>query len=99
MLFVVTHTHTAEMCPGGPFNPNPEWMANINAKTKEAGVKIIAAYSAAQGHLFWWVVDADTAEALTTFCWPLEEVGDAVATAAQTMEEAHHWTKQHNIMR
>ena len=99
MLFVVTHTHTPETCPGGPFNPRPEWMNTIDTKAKEAGVKVVASYAAAQGHLFWFVVETDSAPALTTFCRPLEEIGNVVATPVQTMEQAHEWAKRSDIMR
>ncbi len=98
MLFMVTHTHSAEACPGGPFNPRPGWMNTVAKRTEESGVKVIADYAAVQAHLFWWIVETDSSEALTTFIWPLEEVGKVEALPIQTMAEVHEWGQKHNVL-
>jgi hypothetical protein len=64
MLFHITQTHTAELCPkddGGSktlYNPKTE------------GVKLIAMYGAFPEHVIYYVVEANAIEAVEAFLLP-----------------------------
>ena len=64
MLFMITQVHTAESCPieaGGSsslYNP------------KAKGIKLQAMYGAYPQHIIWYVVEADSVEAVQEFLTP-----------------------------
>jgi hypothetical protein len=64
MLFLITQTHTPESCPkdeGGSktlYNPNAD------------GVKLRALYGAFAEHVIYYVVEAETIQAVNQFLMP-----------------------------
>jgi len=64
MLFHITQTHSPELCPkdeGGSvtlFDP------------KAAGVKLQAMYGAFPEHIIYYIVEAETTEAIEAFLFP-----------------------------
>lgn len=64
MLFLITQTHTPELCPkdvGGSkvlYNPNAE------------GVKVRAMYGAFPEHVIYYIVEADSLDAIDQFLDP-----------------------------
>jgi len=64
MLFHITQTHTAELCPkdeGGSkthYNPNAE------------GVKFLEMYGAFPEHVIYYIVEAEKIEAVEAFLLP-----------------------------
>ena len=64
MLFHITQTHTADLCPkdeGGSktlYNPNAE------------GAKLVAMYGAFPEHVIFYIVEAEKVEALEAFLLP-----------------------------
>lgn len=64
MLFHITQSHAADLCPkdeGGSktlYNPNAE------------GVKLVAMYGAFPEHIIYYVVEAATVEAIEGFLFP-----------------------------
>jgi hypothetical protein len=64
MLFHITQTHAAESCPkdeGGSktlYNPKAE------------GVKLLAMYGAFPEHVIYYIVSAETLEAIQGFLYP-----------------------------
>jgi hypothetical protein len=64
MLFHITQTHAAESCPkdeGGSktlYNPKAE------------GVKLLAMYGAFPEHVIYYIVEAETLEAIQGFLYP-----------------------------
>ena len=64
MLFHITQSHAAESCPkdeGGSktlYNPQAE------------GVKLLAMYGAFPEHVIYYIVEAETLEALEAFLFP-----------------------------
>lgn len=64
MLFHITQTHAAELCPkdeGGSktlYNPKAE------------GVKLLAVYGAFPEHIIYYVVEAETVDAVEGFLFP-----------------------------
>ncbi len=64
MLFHITQTHSPELCPkdeGGPkvlYNPNAE------------GIKLRAMYGAFSEHVVYYIVEADSIDAVQQFLLP-----------------------------
>jgi hypothetical protein len=64
MLFHITQSHTADLCPkdeGGSktlYNPDAE------------GVKLVAMYGAFPEHVIYYIVEAEAAEAIEGFLLP-----------------------------
>jgi hypothetical protein len=44
LLFVIRHTHTAEMCPGGSVRPDKEFVTKLEEQISKAGVTLIEGY-------------------------------------------------------
>lgn len=64
MLFMITQVHTPESCPieaGGS-------RVLYNARAK--GVKLLAMYGAFPQHTVWYVVEADSVDAVQEFLTP-----------------------------
>ena len=66
MLFVITQTHTPEICPidaggGEALHEKPE---NV------PGLKIVAAYGAYTEHTLYYIVEADDYDAIEKFLTP-----------------------------
>ena len=70
MLLHVTHTHTAESCPGphaDRIKALNEGMSKLEAIAGQNNVKVVSATFAFQEHVFFLVIDAPTTRAAQTF--------------------------------
>lgn len=79
ILVLVTGTHPSEKCPGG----TPEGMKMMSdmlseENAKKAGVKIIGSYATCEApttpgiHEVYFIIEAPTVQAVTSFLSPLE---------------------------
>lgn len=95
MLFMVTAIHTAETCPAGVFRRDTEFMRRLIDTSKEhsgvTGMKMLSGYAAPPEHTFWLVVEADTMQAISTFCLPLLRIGNVSITPVLTLDEQLEW--------
>jgi hypothetical protein len=64
MLFLVTQTHTPEMCP------KDDGGSKILYDPKAEGVKLHAIYGAYPEHVIYYVVEAEKIEAVEAFLFP-----------------------------
>lgn len=99
MLFLVVARHTAEMCPGGIVHPDKGWTAKIEESMKKSGVKEIAGYSDAPGHVFYFVLETDDNTALNNAVEPLRIVGEVTITPVMKFSEGTSWAKQIGIQK
>jgi hypothetical protein len=64
MLFMITQVHAPESCPieaGG---------SSVLYNPKAKGIKVQAMYGAYPQHIIWYVVEADSAQAVQEFLTP-----------------------------
>jgi len=64
MLFIITQVHAPESCPieaGG---------SKVLYNPKAKGIKLQAMYGAYPQHIIWYVVEADSVEAVQEFLTP-----------------------------
>ena len=77
MLFVVTHTHTPELCP----TDDPEKVKNTvdvlaqDSHAKKTKVKVLGSYIAPPEHTLYFILEADSYEAVTDFFRPAMKIG------------------------
>jgi hypothetical protein len=64
MLFHITQTHTAELCP------KDEGGSKTLYDPKAEGVKLLAMYGAFPEHVIYYIVEAETLEAIEAFLFP-----------------------------
>ena len=64
MLLHITQTHTAELCPKG------EGGSKTLYDPKAEGVKFLAMYGAFSEHTIYYIVEAETLEAVERFLYP-----------------------------
>jgi hypothetical protein len=64
MLFHITQTHTPEMCP------KDEGGSKTLYDPKAEGVKLLAMYGAFPEHVIYYIVEAETTDALNGFLMP-----------------------------
>ena len=98
MLFLLTANHTAETCPAGVFRPDSEFMTKLIDATNEQsgvkGIKLVKGYAAPPEHTFWLVVEADSMQAISTFCLPLMRIGKVTITPVLTLDEQLAWLER-----
>lgn len=72
MQFIVTLTHSPDDCWARPENEDvaDEWIEGMDANAEEAGIQLRGAYATPNEHTFYFVVEADTFEAVTEFLGP-----------------------------
>ena len=99
MLFMVVARHTAELCPGGVVRPDKEFTAKIEKSMKKSGVKEIAGYLDAPGHVYYFVLETDDNTALNNAVEPLRLVGDVTITPVLKFSEAVAWAKKIGIQK
>lgn len=75
MLFQVTHTHTAEACPG----QSPEQSKRVGdwwqALKDNPNVKVLSGYVSPIDHVFYITIEADDNTALARALGPLNTLG------------------------
>lgn len=75
MLFHCTHTHTAEHCLLHNMKDTVREVTAMNAAAKQNDIKIRSVYSNNMSHTIFFIVDADSAEALNAYFKPLIPTG------------------------
>lgn len=76
MLFVVTHIHTPELCP----SDDPEKLKKLDvleqeSHAKKTKVKVLGSYIAPPEHTLFFILEADSYEAITDFFRPVMKIG------------------------
>ena len=86
MLFHVTHTHTSEVCPGG----SPERLLDFNeflARLKAApGIKVMSGHVSPIQHVFYFLIESDDFNAVTSALGPLNSLGSGEVTPVLTLD-------------
>ncbi|MEY7848733.1 DUF3303 domain-containing protein [Natrarchaeobius sp. A-rgal3] len=72
MLFVVTAHHSADNCWARSENEEKGegWVDGMDETAEEAGVELHGAYVTPNEHAFYFVLEADSFEAVTSFLGP-----------------------------
>jgi uncharacterized protein with GYD domain len=72
MMFVVTLTHTPELCfANDPYKEKSKrWIENMRESAKKIGVKIHGAYVSPNEHTFYFVLEAENYKAVSDFLCP-----------------------------
>jgi len=90
LLFHVKHVHTYETCPA---RHGPEVVARTFGTVgspehaKKVGVKVLGMYADAPAHITYFVLDADSAEKVGAFLFPILMVGTAEITPVTDLAE------------
>mgnify|MGYP001028471666 CR=1 FL=1 len=90
MLFHVRHIHTFETCPA---RHGPEMVSKTFGTigrpehAKEAGVKVLGMYVDAPAHTAYFILDADSAEKMGKFLFPILMIGTAEITPVTDLVE------------
>lgn len=99
MLFVIRHTHSAEMCPGGSVRPDREFLTKLEDQIKKPGVKLIEGYIDGPGHEFYFIVEADDSAVLNTALEQLRLVGDNRIAPVMKFSDAVAWARTIGIQK
>ena len=100
MLFMVVAKHSVELCPGGVVRPDKEFTAKLDESIKKSGVKEIAGYMDAPGHVFYFVLETDDNTALNNAVEPLRLVGKVTITPVlKFFAEGVAWAKKIGIQK
>ena len=77
MLFVVSHSHSAEACPLKDHEDKARdyYRSLMGDVGKKLGVTVVGAYTAPAQHMQFLVLDTDDVEHMTTFLKPLYKIG------------------------
>lgn len=72
MLYVATLHHSADNCWARPKNQEKAdgWVDDMEQKAEETGVELRGAYVTPNEHAFYFVLEADSFEAVTSFLGP-----------------------------
>jgi len=90
MLFHVKHVHTFESCPAGR---GPDVVSKTFSTiarpehAKEVGVKVLGMYADAPAHVVYFMLDADSAEKVGKFLFPILLIGTAEITPVTDLAE------------
>ena len=89
MLFVVTHTHSAERCPAheGKEAVKKYYQRLSPNAAKRADVRIVGAYTAPSEHTQFLILEADSYLSVTKFLGGLQTIGTTDITPVSTVEE------------
>ena len=96
---MIVARHTAELCPGGVVRPDKEFTAKIEESMKKSGVKEIAGYLDAPGHVYYFVLETDDNAALNNAVEPLRLIGEVTITPVLKFLEAVVWAKKIGIQK
>jgi hypothetical protein len=99
LLFLVVAKHSAELCPGGTVRPDKEFRAKVAESMKKSGVKEIAGYMDAPGHVFYFVLETDDNTALNNAVEPLRIVGEVTITPVLNWSEGVAWAQKIGIQK
>ena len=96
---MIVARHTAKLCPGGVVRPDKEFTAKIEESMKKSGVKEIAGYLDAPGHVYYFVLETDDNAALNNAVEPLRLIGEVTITPVLKFLEAVVWAKKIGIQK
>lgn len=96
---MIVAKHTAESCPGGVVRPDQEFTSKVERAMSNSGVKLVAGYLNAPGHVFYFVVEAIDAITLNNAVEPLRIVGHVEISPVLEFSDADAWLKNTGIMR
>ena len=99
MLFMVVARHSAELCPGGTVRPDKGFAAKLEESMKKSGVKEIAGYTDAPGHVYYFALETDDNTALNNAVEPLRLIGEVTITPVLKFSELVAWAKQIGIQK
>jgi hypothetical protein len=100
MKYMVTHRHTAEMCPGGNVRPDKEFIGKLNDQIKSSGVNLLGGYLDGPGHEFYFVFDTDDVGKLYTAIEQLRLVGDTnKIVPILELSDAVEWAQKMGIQK
>ena len=89
MLFVVTHKHTPELCPGD----NPELMKKTvsvvasKAHAEKSGVKVLGSYIAAPEHVLFFIIESNDYGKIIDFFRPIMTMGTLRITPVSVLAD------------
>jgi hypothetical protein len=75
LLFVIVAEHTVENCPGGLIRPDKQFTAKLDESMKKSCVKVVEGYLDAPRHVWYFILDANDASALSNAVEPFRLVG------------------------
>ena len=90
LLFHVKHIHTYETCPA---RHSPEMVAKTFGTVgspehaKKVGVKVLGMYADASAHMTYFILEADSAEKVNAFLFPIVMIGTAEITPVTDLAE------------
>lgn len=70
MLFVATLEHSPDNCWARKEEAAREWIGGMEQRAEEHGVDLQGAYSTPNEHTFYFLMEADSFEAVTGFLGP-----------------------------
>ena len=72
MQFIATVTHSPDNCWARPENEEKsrEWIEGMHTNAEETGVQLHGAFVAPNEHTFYFLMEAETFEAVTEFLGP-----------------------------
>jgi hypothetical protein len=90
VLFHITHTHEPQDCLFADPPALADTFGSVDAAMERAGATVIGSWVIAASHTFYWVVDADSAEAVTRGLASIVPLGHAdirpIADLQETIE-------------
>jgi hypothetical protein len=97
---MVVAKHSLELCPGGIVRPDKEFSTKLRESIKKSGVKEIAGYMDAPGHVFYFVLETDDNTALNNAVEPLRLIGEVTITPVLTFfSQGVAWAKNIGIQK
>jgi hypothetical protein len=99
LLFLIVATHSAENCPGGVMRPDKMFTAKMDESMKKSGVKVVEGYLDAPGHVWYFILDANDAMALSNAVEPLRIIGTVKSSPVLKYSEALAWAKNIGIQK
>lgn len=70
MIFVATLDHSPDNCWARKEETAREWIGGLERRAEEHGVDLHGAYATPNEHRFYFIVEADSFEAVTGFLGP-----------------------------
>jgi hypothetical protein len=97
MIFIVSHKHTAQMCPAGKVNPDKEFFLKLSEQIEGSGVQLIDGYVDVTGHEIYLFLETDDMGKLNLALEQLRKVGDHNKIAPiMPFSKAVEWAVQMN---
>jgi hypothetical protein len=90
MLFHIEHIHTPELCPSDSPKTIEKTVSVVasDEHAKKSGVKVLGRYIAPTEHRLFFIVEAESYEAITAFLEPMMKMGTPRITPVSELGEA-----------